>query len=206
MNPPAVLRILRKNYQKAGYYLDFSNPLELLIAAILSAQCRDETVNKVTKGLFKKYRSARDYTRLDASDISKITLYNNKSKNIRAAAEMISQKFQGIVPQDMEGLTSIPGVGRKTANVILQNAFGIVEGIIVDTHVIRISYRLGWTKSKNPKIIEQDLMRQFPKSLWKEVPHLLKEHGRKTCKAQVPHCSKCPVAKFCPKTGVVKRI
>ena len=199
------LKILKKEYPNAKYYLDFSNPLQLLVAAILSAQCRDETVNRCTKELFKKYKSARDFAKLDENDLKSITFFKSKAKNIREACKTLDEKYGSGVPQTMEELTSLPGIGRKTANVILANAFNIILGIPVDTHYIRVGYRLGWTKSKNPDIIERDSMNLIPKSEWKIVPHLLKAHGRAVCKP-LPECSRCCVNKLCPKNGVTKSI
>ncbi|MBI2076425.1 MAG: endonuclease III [Candidatus Aenigmarchaeota archaeon] len=200
-NVAEQLKILKKEYPTAKYYLDFSNPLQLLVAAILSAQCRDEVVNSCTKELFKKYKTAGDFSKLDESDIKSITFFKNKAKNIREACKILDAAYG--VPQTMEGLTELPGIGRKTANVILANAFNIILGIPVDTHYIRVSYRLGWTKSKNPDIIERDSMNLIPKSEWKIVPHLLKAHGRAVCKP-IPECSRCCVNNLCPKNGVTK--
>ncbi len=200
-----TIQILKKEYPNAKYYLNFSNPLELLVAAILSAQVRDEVVNSTTKFLFKKYKTAKDYTKLDDNDIKSITFYRNKAKNIREACRIIAEKHNGSVPDTMEELTELPGIGRKTANAILINAFGKVVGIPCDTHVIRLSYRLGWTKNKNPDKIEQDLMNIVPKADWKKIPYLLKDHGRAVCKP-APECSRCILGDVCPKTGVTKRL
>jgi endonuclease-3 len=204
MGPEEILKILRKEYPNTRYYLNFSSPLELAVAAILSAQCRDEVVNATTKLLFRKYRTAGNWERLEDNDVKAITFYRAKAENIRKMAKMLDKKHNGKVPDTMEGLTDLPGIGKKTANAILLNAFGKVEGIVVDTHVIRIAYRLGWTNNKEPEKIEQDLMGIFPKKDWKSVPHLLKNHGRAVCRAPVPDCQRCVLEKYCPKKGVKK--
>lgn len=208
-SPEKALNLLKNEYPDAKYYLDFSSPLELLVAAILSAQARDEVVNSVTKDLFKKYKKSEDYSKADLNelvkDIKKISFAGNKAKNIIGACRILAEKYNGKVPDKMDELVDLPGIGRKTANAILQNAFNIVEGIVVDTHVIRVSYRLGWTKNTNPEKIEQDLMKSTDKKHWKEMPHLLKAHGRAICKAPLPSCSKCVLNKLCPKQGVIKK-
>ena len=206
MDPVSELKKLKKAYPGAKYYLNFSNPMELVVAAILSAQCRDEAVNATTARLFKKYRTAKDFMKLGENDIKSITFFRAKAKNIRETAKIIDEKYAGRVPKSAAELAELPGIGRKTANAIMQNAFGVVEGIIVDTHVIRVANRLGWTKSKSPDKIEQDLMKIFPKQYWKSVPHLLKAHGRAVCRAPVPECSKCVLERQCPKAGVAKRL
>ena len=212
MQPAPVthtVKILEKTYPKLKYYLNFSNPLELMVAAILSAQVRDTAVNAATPALFAKYKSAGDYARAAPDEliayIKNITFTANKAKNIIAACKILQEKHAGKVPRTMEELTELPGIGRKTANAIMQNAFDIVEGIVVDVHGIRICYRLGWTKNKNPEKIEQDLMKIIPKNKWKKLPHLIKDHGRAVCRAQVPYCSKCVLTKLCPKQGVTKK-
>src|SRR3989338_6508314 len=191
MDPSETLKMLKKKYPEAKYYLNFSNPLQLVVAAILSAQCRDEVVNATTKMLFKKYRSAKDFASLEENDIKSITFFKAKAKNIREAAKAIDEKYKGKVPRTTEELIELPGIGKKTANAIMQNAFGVVEGVIVDTHVIRLAQRLGWTKQKNPEKIEKDLMNLIDKKYWKRLPHLLKDHGREVCKAPMPYCDKC---------------
>ncbi len=205
-----VLQRLKKEYPDVKYYLNFSNPLELMVAAILSAQVRDEVVNATTPKIFSKYKTAKDYANADPTEfekeISKITFAKNKAKNIIEACKILVEKFNGKVPNTMDDLLQLPGIGRKTANTILINAFGIVNGIPTDTHVIRVSYRLGWTGSQNPEIIEKNLMQILPKSVWKEIPYLLKAHGRAVCKAPYPFCSKCIVADLCPKKGVTKQL
>ncbi len=205
-----VISLLKKEYPDAKYYLNFTNSLELMAAAILSAQVRDEVVNACTKELFRKYKTAKDYANADLKEltacIKSVTFAENKAKNIREACRILTEKHNGEVPKTMNELTALPGIGRKTANAILQNAFDIVEGVVVDTHVIRVSYRLGWTKNTNPEKIEQDLMKLVSRQYWKEIPHLLKSHGRAVCKAPVPYCSKCILNKLCPKQGVTEKL
>ncbi len=201
-----VISILKKTYPNAKYYLNFSNPVELLVAAILSAQCRDEVVNACAKNLFKKYKNAKDFAEADLKqlikDISTVTFPSNKAKYIKEACRILVEEFDGEVPKTMDKLTKLPGIGRKTANVVLINAYGIINGIPVDVHVIRLSYRLHWTKSKNPDIIERDLERIIPKEEWGKISYRLKAHGREICKAPVPFCSKCFLDELCPKVGV----
>ncbi|MEM5872394.1 MAG: endonuclease III [Candidatus Aenigmatarchaeota archaeon] len=210
MNVEKVIELLKKNYPNAKYYLNFSNPLELMVAAILSAQVRDEVVNATTPKIFKKYKTAKDYANADlkefTKEISAVTFAGMKAKNIINACKILVEKYNGKVPDKMEDLTSLPGIGRKTANTILINAFNKVEGIPVDTHVIRLSFRLGWTKSKKPEEIEQDLMKIIPKEDWKKIAYMLKAHGRAVCQAPIPFCSKCFLDKICPKNGVNKRL
>jgi endonuclease-3 len=210
MNVEKTLQLLKKEYPNSKYYLNFSNPLELMVAAILSAQVRDTVVNAVTPRLFKKYKSAKDYAGAGLKDLENATksipFYKNKCKNIKESCKILAEKHGGHVPKTMEELTKLPGIGRKTANAILSNAYGIVNGIVVDTHVIRLSYRLGWTKNKNPEKIEEDLMNIIPKKEWESTPHLLKDHGRAICKAPVPECSKCILNNICPKNGVTKSL
>jgi len=207
-NTEKVLQLLDKEYPKAKYYLNFSNPLELMVAAILSAQVRDEVVNARTAVIFKKYKTAQDYAKADLAglekDIKPITFFRNKAANIKKACQILAEKHKGQIPKTMEELCALPGIARKTANAIQQNAFDIVSGIVVDTHVLRLSYRLGWTKNTKPEKVEQDLMNTIQKKYWKKTPHLLKSHGRAVCKAPVPSCSKCVVSKLCPRVGVAK--
>lgn len=205
-----VLNVLKKNYPGAKYYLKFKTPIELLVAAILSAQVRDEVVNAATTELFKHYKKAEDYSKASVNDlmkyVGKINFAGNKAKNIIAACKILVENHKGQVPRTIEELIELPGIGRKTAIVILTNAFDIVPGVVVDTHVIRVSYRLGWTKQTNPEKIEQDLNKLIPEKNWKEVQWLLKAHGRAICQAPTPYCSKCPVAHLCPKQGVTKKL
>ena len=204
-----ILSILEKNYPRSKrYYLKASNPLQLLIATILSAQARDEAVDKITPALFAKYKTAADFANASLPElsgkISSITFFNNKAKNIKACCAALIKNFSGKVPKTMEELTTLPGVGRKTANVILHKEFGIVEGVVVDTHVLRLSYRLGFTKSSNPEKVEKDLMEIFPKEKWADIQFLFKDHGRAVCKAPVPSCSKCVLFDLCERVGVKK--
>ena len=177
-----IIRLLKKHYPDAKYYLNFSNPLELLVAAILSAQVRDETVNRTTDHLFKKYKTVKDYANADlkvlTNDIKSVTFASNKAKNVKETCRILVEKYNGKVPKTMDDLASLPGIGRKTANTILINAYGIVEGIPVDTWVIKLSQQFGWTKNKNPDKIEKDLMKIIPKENWHEITYLLKRYGK----------------------------
>jgi endonuclease-3 len=197
-----ILPILKKTYPNATIALHFSNPLELLIATVLSAQCTDARVNMVTKDLFKKYRSAEDYGRTDLKeieeDIRTCGFYHNKAVNIKAACQKIIDDYGGEVPHTMEGLVTLPGVGRKTANVVLGNAFGI-PGIACDTHVLRLSRRLQLSENTDdPVKLEFDLDDIVPKKDWTLFSDLLIFHGRTTCVARKPDCPACPIAKYCP--------
>ncbi len=204
-----ICSILEKQYPQAKTVLSFGNPLEILVATILSAQCTDSRVNLVTKELFKKYKTAKDYANADIKkfeqEIRSTGFYKNKAKNIINAAKKIVSDFNGKVPNTMEELVTLPGVARKTANVVLGNAYGIVEGIAVDTHMIRVNYRLGLTKQKEPVKIEQDLMALLPKDKWFNYTYVLIEHGRKICTAKKPLCKECVLNKICPKAGVSKK-
>jgi endonuclease-3 len=197
-----LLKVWPRVYPNAHTELDFKTPLELLIATILSAQCTDKRVNMVTPMLFKKYRSAKDYASAPPGElenaIKSTGFFNSKAKSIRGATSTIAEKFGGKVPNSMEELRELPGVGRKTANVVLGNAFGINEGIVVDTHVIRLSQRLGLTKQKDPEKIEQDLMKLVPQKFWAIWSHWLIWHGRRRCYARKPGCRSCEVFKLCP--------
>jgi endonuclease-3 len=197
-----LIKVWPKVYPDAHTELDFKTPLELLIATILSAQCTDKRVNMVTPALFKKYRTAKDYANSPAGElenaIKSTGFFNSKAKSIRGATAAIATKFGGKVPNSMEELRELPGVGRKTANVVLGNAFGINEGIVVDTHVIRLSQRLGLTKQKDPEKIEQDLMKLVPQKYWAIWSHWLIWHGRRRCFARKPDCANCEVFKLCP--------
>jgi endonuclease-3 len=184
-----VIKQLKKAYPHAKYYLNFSNPLELMVAAILSAQVRDETVNALTPRLFVKYKTAKDYA--DAyltgltKDISSVTFAGNKARFIKNACKILVEKYGGNIPKTMEELTALPGIGRKTANTILINAYGIVEGIPVDTWVIKLSQQFGWTKNKDPEKIEQDLMKIIPKKYWHQIAYLLKMYGKDKNKPKI---------------------
>lgn len=197
-----ILRRLRKEFPAPQTALHHTNPFELLVATVLSAQTTDIHVNKVTEKLFKKYRSVKDFAETPLEilkkDINSINFFNNKAKNIQASAKLVLEKFNGNVPHTMEELTSLPGVARKTANIILSNAFGIHEGIAVDTHVKRLAFRLGLTKHTDPVKIEQDLMAFVPKKEWGTISHLLIFHGRKTCQAKKPNHSLCVLYDICP--------
>jgi endonuclease-3 len=188
--------------------LDFRNPLELLIATILAAQCTDERVNRVTPDLFEKYRTSADYARADVKkleeEIRSTGFFRNKARNILLCCQKLVTQFQGQVPQTLEELTSLPGVGRKTANIILGNAFG-KQAIAVDTHVKRVTHRLGWAKFDDPDKIEFELMEVMPRNRWTLACHQLVFHGRKTCLAKNPQCPVCPVEKLCPKIDVAAK-
>jgi endonuclease-3 len=197
-----IMAELRRMYPDAKCSLNFSNPLELLVATELSAQCTDERVNMVTADLFKKYRTVEDYATVSQEeferDIKSTGFYRNKAKNIRAAAQRIITDFGGEVPHTMKEIMTLPGVARKTANVVLGNAYGIVEGVVVDTHVARLSQRFGWTKHTDPVKIEQDLMRILPRQDWLDASHLMIYHGRALCLARKPLCAKCALVPLCP--------
>lgn len=196
-----ILPILEKIYPDAKTALRFVNPLELLIATILSAQCTDVRVNMVTKDLFKKYKSAKDWAKADLnqieSDIKSTGFYHNKAVSIKGATKAIVERFDGKVPDTMEQLISLPGVGRKTANVVLGNAFG-KPAIACDTHVIRLSRRLGLSENNDPVKLEFDLNEIIPKKDWTLFSHALILHGRNICKARKPDCTNCPISKYCP--------
>jgi endonuclease-3 len=193
---------LHQAYPDAKCSLDFTTPLELLVATILSAQCTDERVNMVTKTLFKKYQSAQDYAAVPLSeleqDLKQVNFYRNKAKNIQAMATLLVQRFGGQVPRTMPELIALPGVARKTGNVVMGNAYGISEGVVVDTHVGRISQRLGLTSNDDPVKIEQDLMKTLPKTEWLHFTHMLIYHGRAICQARKPLCQQCSLLDLCP--------
>jgi endonuclease-3 len=198
----ALCEIFPRVYPDAHCELNFSNSLELLVATILSAQCTDVQVNKVTPALFQKYRAARDYAEADPvgleHDLRAIGLYRNKARNIRACCRLLVDEHGGRVPQTMEALVKLPGVGRKTANVVLGNAFGQNAGVVVDTHVARLSARLGLTRLTDPKKIEPVLMRLVPQKDWTLFSHWLIFHGRRRCRAINPDCPACEVRTLCP--------
>jgi endonuclease-3 len=201
-----VIKRLKKEYPELKTVLNFKTPFELLVATMLSAQTTDILVNRVTENLFKKYKSIKDYA--DASlealhkDLSSINFYKTKAKNIIGSAKMIEERFNSKVPKQMEELTSLPGVARKTANIILSNAYGINEGIAVDTHVRRLAYRLGLTKNEDPVKIEKDLMLLTPKQEWGNLSHLLIFHGRKVCQAKKPKHRECILYDICPSRNI----
>jgi len=198
----ALVKALARVYPTAHCELVFSNPLELLVATILSAQCTDKRVNQVTESLFRHYRTAEDYARTTQEELEEAIhstgFYRNKAKNIRAMAADLVSKHGGNVPKTMEELTALAGVGRKTANVVLGNAFGKNEGVVVDTHVARLSQRLGLTKATTPEKIEADLMKIIPREDWTNFSHWLIWHGRRRCFARNPDCAGCEVQALCP--------
>jgi len=197
-----ILRILKETYPEAKIALRFENPLQLLVATILSAQCTDERVNQVTLELFRKYPDVRAFAEADleelAQDIRPTGFYQQKAKYIKEASRILLEKYGGEVPKSMEALLELPGVARKTANIVLANAYGIVEGIPVDTHVRRLVQRLGLSQEKNPDKIEKDLMALIPRKDWAVIPYVLQAHGRKICTARKPKCERCPVKHLCP--------
>ncbi len=202
----AITTQLLALYPGAKYELDFTTSLELLVATQLAAQCTDARVNAVTRELFQKYRSADDYAQASqeelAQDIHAITFFNNKARNIRAACQYLLAEYGGQVPQTLAEIVKIPGVARKTANVILGNAFGVVEGFIVDTHVDRLSHRFGWTAQSDIVKIERDLMRLIPAQDWLPLAHSMILHGRNVCTARKPACARCVLVKVCPSAEV----
>jgi endonuclease-3 len=197
-----IITRLKKEFPQARTALEFSNPLQLLISTMLSAQCTDVRVNMITPTLFSKYHSSKDFAEADRSEleaeIKSTGFYRMKAKHIIDASKMIVEEFGGNVPKTMAQLISFPGVGRKTANCVLGGAYGIQSGIVVDTHVIRLANRLGLTKNDAPDKIEQDLMKLVPKKEWYRFSNLLILHGRKTCKARKPLCEKCVLSNICP--------
>lgn len=197
-----VIKLLKKHYPNAKIVLNFSNNWELLVAVMLSAQCTDKMVNIVTGKLFKKYRTIEDYANVDITqleqDIRSTGFYRNKAKNVKAAAKLILEKFNGQVPKTMAELITLPGVARKTANIVLGNAYNVIEGIAVDTHVYRLSHRFGFSDNKNPDNVEKDLMNVIPRDKWFTLTYLLIEHGRAICKAPLPRCNECFLNKLCP--------
>jgi endonuclease-3 len=197
-----VIGRLKKTYPDAHCALNHTNPFELTVATILSAQCTDRQVNIVTANLFRKYRTPRDYLEVSREeleqDIRSIGFFRSKAKNIQAASKTLIENFGGKVPETMEELLTLGGVGRKTANVVLGNAFGIASGVVVDTHVSRLSQRLGLTKQKTPEKIEKDLEKLVPQEDWVMFPHWLIFHGRQICHARKPKCLECVLADICP--------
>lgn len=197
-----ILRRLKKAYPGAKIALRYSNPLELLVATVLSAQCTDERVNQVTAGLFRQYRRVEDYATANLQgleqDIRPTGFFRNKARNLVGAAKMMLEDFDGQVPQTMEELVRLPGVARKTANIVLYNGYGMVEGIPVDTHVRRVAARLGLTQNTDPDKIERDLMTALPRSEWGPFSYLLIDHGRALCTALKPKCAPCFLNDLCP--------
>jgi endonuclease-3 len=197
-----VIALLEKEHPDAKIALHYTNPLELLVATILSAQCTDERVNIVTKTLFKKYPKAEDYANADLKsleqDIRSTGFYRNKAKNIKKCCQLLVEKYSSQVPRTMEELLELPGVARKTANIVLSNAYGVIKGVAVDTHVRRLAQRLGITESDNPAKIEADLMNIVPRDKWMRITDLLIFHGRRICVARKPKCDACVLNKICP--------
>jgi len=198
-------RLLPATYPDAHCELDYRNPLELLVATILSAQCTDKRVNIVTKELFRRCRTVRDYAGISQDELEGLVrstgFYRNKAKNIRAMAARLMAQHDGEVPRCMDDLAALPGVGRKTANVVLGNAFGLNEGVVVDTHVTRLSNRLGLTKHTDPVKIERDLIKLFPRESWTVLSHWFIWHGRRRCVARKPDCPNCELRALCPSAG-----
>ena len=201
-----IMKRLKKEYPRPRTALNFASPFELLVATVLSAQTTDILVNKVTETLFRRYRTVKDYARVTLEtlqkDVNSVNFYKTKAKNIQAAAEMIVEKFHSEVPRTMGELVTLPGVARKTANIILSGAFGINEGIAVDTHVRRLSQRLGLSKNDDPVKIEKDLIAITPKEEWGNLSHLLIFHGRKVCQAKKPMHSECVLYNICPSRNI----
>jgi endonuclease-3 len=199
---PEIVRVLSEAHPDAHVALNFSNPLEMLVATILSAQCTDEKVNEVTATLFRKYRTPEDYLKVPEDelrmDVKPTGFFNQKSASIRAACSRIVEAYDGEVPDTMEDLVTLRGVARKTANIVLGNAFGKVEGVAVDTHVRRLANRLGLSDESDPDKIERDLMRLIPKERWFDFTYVLIDHGRSTCTARKPRCEECPANHLCP--------
>lgn len=206
-----IIRLLKSAYPAAKCSLNHSNAFELLIATILSAQCTDARVNIVTENLFRKYRKPEDYLKVSTrelqQDVRPTGFFRNKTTSIQGTAKVLTEQYGGVVPQTMDELLELPGVARKTANVVLGNAFGIHAGVVVDTHVTRLSHRLGLSQEKTAEKIEQDLIGIVPKKEWVIFPHLFIAHGRAICKARSPLCEECVLEKLCPssylKTGVM---
>lgn len=201
-----VVRALKKDYPDAACALRHKNPLQLLIATMLSAQCTDKRVNMVTADLFKKYQTAHDFAVVRLSTLERAIkstgFFRNKAKNIKACCRELCDRYDGEVPADLDQLVALPGVGRKTAHVVLGNAFGIATGVVVDTHVTRLSRRLGLTEKKDAVKIESDLNAQLPKKEWIDFSHRMIEHGRQICNARRPDCEHCSLKRFCPQLGV----
>ena len=197
-----IVELLEKEHPDAKIALHYTNPLELLVATILSAQCTDERVNIVTKTLFTKYKTAEDYANVDIKELEKdirsTGFYRNKARNIKKCCQMLIEKFNSQVPKTMEEILELPGVARKTANIVLSNAFGVIEGIAVDTHVRRLAKRLGLTEHEDPNKIEESLMEIVPKDYWMKITDLLIFHGRRVCIAKKPKCGICILNKICP--------
>lgn len=203
-----ILSLLKEKYPDVKYYLDFANPLQLVVAAILSPQVRDTVVNALTPALFARYQSAEEYANADVDEIlkyvGKVSFARKKAGQIKETCKILHEKYRGRVPETKEELLELPGVGHKTANAILCNAFGKISGIPVDTHAIRLAQRLGFTTNNNPDKIEKDLVAILPQTEWQKFPWYLKAHGQKICKAPIPICSECFLRELCPKINVAK--
>jgi endonuclease-3 len=204
-----VVRALERLYPDSRCALEHRDPYQLLVATILSAQCTDVRVNLVTPALFTRYPHAASLSRSDPAELEKLIrstgFFRSKAKNLRAMAAELVAHHGGAVPADLDALTALPGVGRKTANVVMGNAFDVASGVVVDTHVKRLAFRLGLTTSRDPKVIERDLIALVPRSHWVNLSHRLIEHGRNVCNARKPRCEACGLAELCPKVGVVAR-
>ena len=196
-----IIEKLKETYPDAKCSLDFTTPFELLIAVILSAQCTDERVNKTTPGIFVKYNTPKDFAKMDLSLLEDLIhpcgFYKNKAKNIKATSQILLEKYDGKVPNTMKELISLPGVGRKTANVVMLEAFNNPQGVAVDTHCKRISNRIGFSKESEPEKIEKDLLKQFDKKYYYDLNHILIWHGRNICTARNPKCENCPISSNC---------
>ncbi len=202
-----VVEKLEKRYGDVHYYLNFKTPIELMVAAILSAQTHDTVVNAITPKLFLKYKTAKDFAHADTEELlgyaKGVSYARNKCINIINAAKVLEEKYNGKVPDSMDALLELPGVGKKTANTILINAYGIVEGIPVDTWVLKLAYRIGFSGSKNPDIVERGLESAIEKKYWKNISYILKEHGKEVC-GSIPKCSECVINRICHRNGVSK--
>ena len=201
MKNKEIIEILRNEYPDAKCSLDFKTPFEMVVAVMLSAQCTDERVNKTTPSIFDKYTSPKDFANIDINLLEELIhpcgFYKNKAKNIKACAKMILEKYDGEVPKTMNELIELPGVGRKSANVVMLEVFGMAQGIAVDTHCKRIANRIGFSDEKDPEKIEQDLLKIFDKKDYKDINHLFICHGRNTCTARSPKCYVCVINKIC---------
>ena len=201
-----ILARLEAQYPGTRLALDFETPLQLLVATVLAAQCTDKKVNEVTPALFRRYPTARDYAEADLAELEELVrqtgFYRNKARAVKNLGVALITEHEGNVPAEMDALTGLPGVGRKTANVVLGNAFGLQEGIVVDTHMQRLSRRLWLTEETDPEKIERDLLPLIPRERWTRFGHLMQDHGRAICKARKPECPICPVAELCPSAEV----
>ena len=197
-----IIELLKREHEDAKIALHYANPLQLLIATILSAQATDEQINKITPALFKRYQTAADFANSDKLELEHLIkssgFYHNKAKNIQNCCKTLLEKYDGKVPKSMDELLELPGVARKTANIVLQNAYGVIEGIAVDTHVRRLAQRLGLSNYQDPSKIEQALMKLIPKPKWIRITDLLIFHGRRVCTAKKPNCAGCVLNKICP--------